>query len=139
MTRPPGSRQRLLADVDRQSDARGIGGSLQGGSLSGGDADGEGLTWVVGTGTAGTALLGGGHASRIGDTETLDKPEYPYHDNPMTTTGTVLLIQTDAGDTIAVRFPSIAAARDWEDEHEMELGTVIGTARVVSKTEALRG
>jgi hypothetical protein len=57
----------------------------------------------------------------------------------MTTTGTVLLIQTDAGDTIAVRFPSIAAARDWEDEHEMELGTVIGTARVVTKTEALRG
>ena len=51
---------------------------------------------------------------------------------------TVLLIQTDDGNTIAVSFPSVAAARDWEDEHEMELGTVIGTAFVVSKKEAIR-
>lgn len=34
---------------------------------------------------------------------------------------TVLLIQTDDGNTIAVSFPSVAAARDWEDEHEMEV------------------
>lgn len=54
------------------------------------------------------------------------------------TTGTLLLIQTDDGDTIALRFPSVAAARDWEDAHEMEI-TVIGTARLVNKTEALRG
>ena len=54
-------------------------------------------------------------------------------------TGTLLLIQTDDGDTIALRFPSVAAARDWEDAHEMEIGTVIGTARIVTKTEALRG
>lgn len=51
----------------------------------------------------------------------------------------LLLVQTDRGHTIAVKFPSADAARDWEDEHEMELGTVIGCVPLVSKREALRG
>lgn len=54
-------------------------------------------------------------------------------------TGTLLLVQTE-NETLAIRFPSVAAARDWEDEHEMDMpGTIIGTARVVSMAEALRG
>lgn len=54
-------------------------------------------------------------------------------------TAHLLLIQTDEGGTIAVRFPSQEAAREWEDEHENELGEVIGCVPVVTKAEALRG
>lgn len=132
------SGQGLLSDVDGQADLRLVGGSLQLGSLGRRDPQADGLTGVLDAGPAGTALLGGGHDERIRCTSTLDQGQYPCNDKPMTTT-TVLLIQTDDGNTIAVSFPSVAAARDWEDEHEMELGTVIGTARVVSKTEARRG
>lgn len=57
----------------------------------------------------------------------------------MTATTHLLLVQTDRGHTVAVQFPSANAARDWEDEHEMELGTVIGCVPVVTKAEALRG
>lgn len=62
----------------------------------------------------------------------------PYYDNPMTSTPHLLLIQTGDG-TIAVRFPSAQAARDWEDAHEGELGEVIGCVPLASKSEALRG
>lgn len=51
----------------------------------------------------------------------------------------LLLIQTDQDEIVAVRFPSAEAARDWEDEHEVEIGTVVGCVRVVTKAEALRG
>lgn len=136
---PSGSRERLLADVDGEPEVSLLGGGDQLGSLGAGDADGDRLARVDSGGSSGAALRGLGHAVRIGDTETLDNPGLSCHGNCMTTAA-VLLIQTPQGDTVALTFPSIAAARDWEDEHEMELpGTVVGAVRVATKREALRG
>lgn len=95
---PTGSGQSLVADVDRQPDVRRIGSSLQRGPLGSGDADGEGLTRIVGAGPTGASLLGGGHAARISDTETLDNPGFPYHDNPMTQKGFSKLTATITND-----------------------------------------
>lgn len=61
----------------------------------------------------------------------------PMHTGVMTPH--LLLITTAQGATVAVRFPSADAARDWEDEHEMDLGTVVGLIPLVTKAEALRG
>lgn len=59
----------------------------------------------------------------------------------MTTAATAphfLLLANSEGDLVAVRFPSVDAARAWEDEHEEEV-EVNGCVRIVSKAEALRG
>jgi hypothetical protein len=55
----------------------------------------------------------------------------------MTNTAHVLLVETDEGGIVAVRFPSVDAARQWEDEHEDRL-TVVGCFPVTTKAEALR-
>ena len=47
----------------------------------------------------------------------------------------VLVIATDRGE-VAVSFPSLDAARYWEDEHETEI-TALGCFPIVSKAEAL--
>lgn len=57
----------------------------------------------------------------------------------MTGTAHLLLITTEQGGTMAVRFPSADAAQQWEEQHEDELGEVIGLVPVVTKAEALRG
>lgn len=49
----------------------------------------------------------------------------------------VLLVETAAGDVVAVRFPTAAAARDWQDQHDDQL-TAVGCPRVVTRAEALR-
>jgi hypothetical protein len=50
----------------------------------------------------------------------------------------LLLIEDGQGDTIGVRFPTAEAAREWEDEHQMEIGTVRGVVRVVTTAEAIK-
>lgn len=52
----------------------------------------------------------------------------------------MLLIQTKQGDVVAAgSFPTVVAARAWEDEHEADLsGEVVGCVRVITKAEALR-
>lgn len=50
-------------------------------------------------------------------------------------TGVVLLMDTSDGDVVAVRFPDVEAARDWEDEHEVPGRGVI---RLVGQQESLR-
>lgn len=47
----------------------------------------------------------------------------------------VLLIETAQGATVAVRFPSIDAAREWEDAHPDVEG--VGCAVLVTRKEAL--
>lgn len=77
--------QRLLSDVDGQPEVSSVGSGLQRGPLGSGHTHGDGSARVVGARSAGTALLGLGHRARIGDTETIDKGEFPYHANLMTT------------------------------------------------------
>lgn len=48
----------------------------------------------------------------------------------------VLLVEALNGDLMAVRFPSVEAARAWEDKHEDRV-YVRGAARVVTRHEAL--
>ena len=55
----------------------------------------------------------------------------------MTEAAYVLIINTSCGDQVAVRFPNAIAARNWEDDHEMEVGAAIGCIRIVSKACAL--
>lgn len=51
----------------------------------------------------------------------------------------MLIIETQTGDTAVIgNFPSVQAARSWEDEHEDKV-TVIGCVPVIPKAEALRG
>ncbi len=83
---PTSSGQGLLADVDGQSEVGALGCGDQLGSLGSGDADGDRLARVVSGGSPRAALLGCGHVSRIGDTETIDKGELSCHDNYMTNT-----------------------------------------------------
>lgn len=78
------------------------------------------------------------HAPRIAPTETLDQGDFSAYGKSMTNSEHLLLIQTREGGTVAVRFPSRDAASKWEDEHEYELGEVIGLVTVVTKAEALR-
>lgn len=47
-----------------------------------------------------------------------------------------LLVETDQGEVVAVRFPSVEAARSWEDQNP-DLA-VRGVARSVTKSEALK-
>jgi hypothetical protein len=51
--------------------------------------------------------------------------------------GVVLLVDDDQGDVMAIRFRDTETARGWEDEHDLEIGTVRGVARVVTPAEAL--
>lgn len=51
-------------------------------------------------------------------------------------TAIVLLVESVRGDIIGVRFPTVEAARQWEDEHEDEI-TARGVVRLVSRSEAL--
>lgn len=47
----------------------------------------------------------------------------------------VLLVETTDGNVVAVRFPSVDAARAWEDSHpEVQ---AVGCPRLVSRAEAL--
>lgn len=61
----------------------------------------------------------------------------PMHtSSPRKSAPAVLLVETSSGETVAVRFPSVDAAREWEDAHEGAL-TVVGAPRLVSRKEAL--
>ena len=53
-----------------------------------------------------------------------------------TTTAHILLVETAEGGNVAVRFPSAAAAQDWDDDHP-DIET-IGLVPVVSATAAIR-
>ena len=48
----------------------------------------------------------------------------------------VLIITTPNRGGVAVRFPNSNAAREWEDKHELEIGTVIGCFPIVSTAAA---
>lgn len=49
--------------------------------------------------------------------------------------GYVLLVDT-GNEALAVAFPTLDAARAWEDEHVEDLdGTVLGVARLVTRQE----
>lgn len=50
--------------------------------------------------------------------------------------GCVLLVETREGATVAVKFPSIPAARAWQEMHEGDL-VVVGVVPVVLRHEAL--
>lgn len=69
----------------------------------------------------------------------VDFREYGKSMTSAATTPHLLLIMNFQGSTIAVRFPSAAAAEEWEEQHENELGEVVGLVPIVTKAEALRG
>lgn len=76
-----GSGQSLLTDVDGQAETGILGRVDQLGPLGGRDADGDRLPGIDGARAPRTPLLGEGHATRIGDTGTLDKAGYSCHGN----------------------------------------------------------
>lgn len=90
-----GRREGLVSDVDRQADPGRVGRRFELLALGSRDSDGDRLARVVGRRSSGPALLGLRHAPRIRDTGTLDQPEYPCHDNRMTTTQTPSLTNHD--------------------------------------------
>lgn len=49
----------------------------------------------------------------------------------------ILLVQTSEGGLAGVRFPTVAAARAWQDEHDAELLVVRCLDRLVKPGEAL--
>jgi hypothetical protein len=49
----------------------------------------------------------------------------------------LLLIENREGSTVAVRFPSAAAAQEWEDAHADKV-EAISLVPIVTKAEALR-
>lgn len=109
-TASPSRRQRLVADVDGQPQAGDVGSRLERGAFGSGDADGDGLAWVIGAGTTGAALLWESHGGRIGDTETIAKPGFPYYGYSMRPTYTLARLFAQAR--------LATAPTGWCDEHD---------------------